>query len=64
MNITVQLVVSMAKLSRIVLTDDEKHAYARELTDILHYINKLEQVDTEGVEPTACENLLKAIDDK
>lgn len=43
----------IAKLSRIRLNDEEVETFKSELSDILNYVEKLDQVDTEGVEPTA-----------
>ena len=41
----------MAKLCRLTLSDEEVEKFANELTSILEYIQKLQEVDTEGVEP-------------
>jgi aspartyl-tRNA(Asn)/glutamyl-tRNA(Gln) amidotransferase subunit C len=43
----------VANLARLALTAEEKARYARQLGDILHYVDKLKQVDVSGVEPTA-----------
>ncbi len=43
----------VANLARLALTPEEKARYARQLGDILHYVEKLKQVDVTGVEPTA-----------
>jgi len=43
----------IAKLARLTLSDEEVEKYAKELTSILAYIDTLQEVDTEGVEPTA-----------
>tara|TARA_Y100000310_G_scaffold333345_2_gene410694 strand:- start:192 stop:488 length:297 start_codon:yes stop_codon:yes gene_type:complete len=43
----------IAKLARLNLSDDEVKKFSTELTDILKYIDKLQEVDTKGVEPTA-----------
>lgn len=43
----------VANLARLALTPDEKSRYARQLGDILHYVEKLKQVDVNGVEPMA-----------
>jgi aspartyl-tRNA(Asn)/glutamyl-tRNA(Gln) amidotransferase subunit C len=43
----------VANLARLALTPEEKARYARQLGDILHYVEKLKQVDVSGVEPTA-----------
>lgn len=41
----------VAGLAQLVLTDDMKARMARDLGDILSYIEKLNELDTEGIEP-------------
>ncbi len=43
----------VANLARIELTDEEKGKFRSQFGDILKYFDKLNQVDVEGVEPTA-----------
>ena len=43
----------VANLARIELTSDEKTTYQRQLGDVLKYFVKLQELDVEGVEPTA-----------
>ena len=43
----------VANLARLALTAEEKVRSARQLGDILHYVEKLKAVDVTGVEPTA-----------
>ncbi len=43
----------IAKLARIELTDKEKEKFSREMGNILGYIDKLNEVDVTGIEPTA-----------
>lgn len=43
----------VAQLARIALTPEEKEKFARQLSEVLHHIRQLEQVDVTGVEPTA-----------
>ena len=43
----------VANLARLALSDPEKARFARQLGDILHYVEKLQQVDVTGVEPMA-----------
>ena len=43
----------VANLARIELTDEEKKKFRSQFGDILKYFDKLNQVDVEGVEPTA-----------
>lgn len=43
----------VANLARIALTDGEKQKFSQQLGEILHYVEKLKQVDVSGVEPMA-----------
>lgn len=43
----------IAKLARLEISDAEVEKYVRELSSILDYIEKLKEVNTDGVEPTA-----------
>lgn len=43
----------VAKLARIALSEEEKVRFSGQLDSILGYIEKLEELDTSGVEPTA-----------
>ena len=43
----------VALLARLKLTEDEKRIFSRQVGDIINYINKLNELDTSGVEPTA-----------
>ena len=52
MGISVEEVEKMAKLARIELSADEKEKYCHQLAEILDYMKKLNEVDTEGVQPT------------
>lgn len=45
-------VLKLAQLARLELTDEEVAEFARELTDILHYVEQLQQIDIEGLGPT------------
>jgi aspartyl-tRNA(Asn)/glutamyl-tRNA(Gln) amidotransferase subunit C len=53
----------VARLARLRLTDDESERMARELAGVLSYIEHIEELDLEGVEPTshvvALENQLR-----
>lgn len=52
MKLTKEEVLKLAKLSRLQLTDDEVEKYQEELSAILSYVQQLESVDTEGLDPT------------
>ncbi len=43
----------IAMLSRLELTDEEKKLFSRQIHNIIEYINKLNELDTTNVEPTA-----------
>jgi len=51
--ITKQEVEKVAKLARLELTDNEKAAFTKQLSQILMHVETLKQYDTIGVEPTA-----------
>ena len=42
-----------AKLARIELTDEEKKEFGAQLADVLQYVEKLKELDVEGISPTA-----------
>ena len=43
----------LAKLARLKLTDAEKEKFSNQMGTIIKYIEKLGELDTENVEPTA-----------
>ena len=43
----------IAKLARLRLTDAEKETFTKQMETIVEYIEKLNELDTEGVEPTS-----------
>lgn len=43
----------VAKLANLSLTDEEKKKFEKQLSQILDYIDKLNEVDTKNVEPTS-----------
>lgn len=45
-------VLRLAQLSRLQLSDGEVDALATDITNILGYVEQLDELDTEGVEPT------------
>ena len=44
-------VAHVAKLSRLALTEDELNMYTQQLDKIIHYVDKLSELDTSKVEP-------------
>ncbi len=51
--ITDAQVEHVARLARLALEPEEKQRFTRQLNDILTYMEQLNEVPTEGVEPTA-----------
>ncbi|HHE31257.1 MAG TPA: Asp-tRNA(Asn)/Glu-tRNA(Gln) amidotransferase subunit GatC [Chlorobaculum parvum] len=51
MSVTIKDVAYIAELARLKFTDAEQERMTDELNTILHYVDKLNEVDTEGVEP-------------
>lgn len=51
MSITIQEVEHIAKLAKLSLSEDEKNAYTKQLSEILDYVEKLNELDTEEIEP-------------
>ena len=52
-SLSIDDVKKVAKLARLALADDRLAQLTDQLESILHYIDKLKQVDTAGVEPMA-----------
>ncbi|MFQ5963120.1 MAG: Asp-tRNA(Asn)/Glu-tRNA(Gln) amidotransferase subunit GatC [Candidatus Scalinduaceae bacterium] len=61
MDIGLKEIESIANLSRIVLTDVEKMKFNKQLTNILDYIEKLNELDTDEVQPMAYATSLKNV---
>ncbi|MEW6751728.1 MAG: Asp-tRNA(Asn)/Glu-tRNA(Gln) amidotransferase subunit GatC [Candidatus Latescibacterota bacterium] len=53
MAVALQDVRTVARLARLELSAEEEEKLAGELSRILQYMEKLNQLDTSGVEPTA-----------
>ena len=49
--ITIKDVEHVAKLARLELTQEEKEMYTHQLSDVLQHVEKMNEVNTEGVEP-------------
>src|SRR4051812_31368946 len=52
MQLTKDQVRKVAKLANLPISEEEEGVYAEQLSAVLDYIGKLNEVDTEGVEPT------------
>ena len=53
MRLSIKEVQHIAHLARLQLTPAEESRYAEQLSDILDYANRLAQVDTTDIPPTA-----------
>ena len=49
--ITIKDVEHVAKLARLELTEEEKEKFTHQLGDVLAHVEKMNEVDTTGVEP-------------
>jgi aspartyl-tRNA(Asn)/glutamyl-tRNA(Gln) amidotransferase subunit C len=52
MKLTIEQVEHIARLARLELSDAEKESYQTELSAILSYVDRLQELDTETVAPT------------
>ncbi|TMZ33904.1 Asp-tRNA(Asn)/Glu-tRNA(Gln) amidotransferase subunit GatC, partial [Klebsiella pneumoniae] len=53
MSISKEQVEHIAQLARLSLAPDEVERFTEQLNDILRFAEKLNELDTEGVEPTS-----------
>lgn len=53
MKLTKEQVQKIAQLARLELTDEEMEKYAGQLTDILNYVDMLQELDTSSVRETS-----------
>ena len=53
MSITKDNVLHVAGLARLELSEGEVEKYEAELNDVLKFMDKLNELDTQGIEPTA-----------
>jgi len=51
MSVTTKDVAYIAELARLSFSEPEMEKMTNELNAILHYVEKLDEVDTDGVEP-------------
>lgn len=52
MEVNQETIQHLAALSNFALTADQSHRLAVDIRSILDYISQLDQLDTEGIEPT------------
>jgi len=53
MRLTKEEVEKVAKLARLAVSEEEKEAFSRQLSEILTYVGKLNELDTSKIEPTS-----------
>lgn len=53
MSITLHDVEHVANLARLDLSDEEKDIFTEQLNAILKYVDKLGELNTDGIEPTS-----------
>lgn len=53
MKLSLEQVEHIAELARLALSDEEKARYQEQLSAILDYFERLQQLDTEAIPPTA-----------
>ena len=53
MALTIKEVEYVAQLARLQLNEEEKQSFAEQLSSILEYVDKLNELSTDGVEPLA-----------
>ncbi len=53
MTLTLAEVEHIAQLARLELSAEEKERYRQQLSDILDYARRLQELDTAGIPPTA-----------
>ena len=51
MNFSINQVKQIAKLAKLSLSDQDIEKYSKDLNQILAYVEQLQELDTEGVEP-------------
>ncbi len=61
MDISIKEIEKVASLSRINLTIEEKNNFRKQLADILDYMEKLNELNTDGVQPMAYATSLKNV---
>ena len=53
MSVSIKDLEKIAQLARLTLKEEEKEKFLEQVNQILKYIEKLNEVDTEGIEPLA-----------
>ena len=45
-------ILRVAELARLELSEDEKTEFSKQLSDIINYVEKIKELDTENIKPT------------
>lgn len=53
MKITLDQVEHLARLARLQFSEEEKKSFLKDLDQILNYVEKINELNTENVEPTS-----------
>lgn len=53
MTLTTEQVEAIANLARLELSAEEKERMSQQLSEILDYVNRLQELDTGGIPPTS-----------
>ena len=53
MSLTYETVEHIAKLARLALTEEEKRLFQEQLSAVLGYARRLQELDTDAIPPTA-----------
>lgn len=56
MKIDETLIEKTARLARLELTTEEKHEFSKQLSDIINYVEKINELDTDSV--TAADHII------
>ncbi len=51
MTVTTEMIDNLAKLARLQFTGEEKEELKKDLAQMIGFIDKLNELDTEGIEP-------------
>ena len=51
MKIDQNQILKVAELAQLELTEDEKREFSQQLSDIISYVDKINELDTENVQP-------------
>ena len=52
-NLSKEEIIHLAKLANLQLTDGEIEKYQKQLSETIHYVENLDELDTKDVQPTS-----------